>query len=400
MRVAIVHDYLNQYGGAERVLEVLHQLYPEAPIFTSVYDPDALPDHFRDWTIYTSFLQKLHIFRRQHQWALLLYPTAFERFDLTGYDLVISSSSAWAKGVVTGPHTLHVCYCHAPMRFAWQYHDYLRGENVGFVGRAFLPFGLTYVRLWDELSAQRVDAYVANSREVAGRIGKYYRRQATVINPPVDVAAYEVAPTTDDYFLVVSRLVPYKRLDIVIEAFNRLGVPLKIVGRGRQRSRLAALAGPNIEFLGPVSQDELRRLYSRCRALIWPEASDFGIAPVEVQASGRPVIAYAAGGALETVVGGKTGVFFHQQTPAALIAAVQSFETREFDPAVIRRHAEQYDIAVFLRRMSEFIASAWTDMRHQHELWPERVSPYIDGADAETLPLPVRSEPDAIRFQT
>ncbi|HUS15607.1 MAG TPA: glycosyltransferase, partial [Chloroflexia bacterium] len=257
MRVALVHDYLTQYGGAEKVLEALHALYPAAPIYTSVYARDTMPAHFREWTIHTSFLQNLRLLRRRHQLGLLLYSTAFERFNFSNYDLVISSSSAWAKGVITGPRTLHVCYCHAPMRFVWHYQDYLRGESVGPLGRLLLPFVLGYVRLWDEVSAQRVDAYIANSREVARRIGKYYRRPATVINPPVDLANYEVAEETDDYFLVVSRLVPYKRLDIVVEAFNQLGLPLKVVGRGRQRAELEAAAGPNIEFLGPVDQAEL-----------------------------------------------------------------------------------------------------------------------------------------------
>jgi|SRR5579859_493742 len=361
MRVALVHDYLTQYGGAEKVLEALHALYPAAPVYTSVYARDTMPAHFREWTIHTSFMQRLRLFRRRHQLGLVFYSTAFERFDLSQYDLVISSSSAWAKGVITGPQTLHLCYCHAPMRFVWHYHDYLRGESVGPLGRLLLPFVLGYVRLWDEVSAQRVDAYIANSREVARRIGKYYRRPATVINPPVDLAQYTVAAHYDDYFLVVSRLVPYKRLDIVIAAFNQLGLPLKVVGRGRQQTELQAAAGPNIEFLGAVSQAALRTLYAGCRALIWPEAADFGIAPVEVQASGRPVIAYAAGGALETVIDGETGIFFHQQTPAALVAAVQSFDAGHFDPARIRRHAEQYDVPVFTRRMAEFVAAALAD---------------------------------------
>ncbi len=361
MKVALVHDYLTQYGGAEKVLEALHALYPTAPVYTSLYSRAAMPPHFRDWTIRTSFMQRASLFRRRHQFGLLLYPTAFEGFDFSGYDLVISSSSAWAKGVITGPRTTHVSYCHAPMRFVWQYDDYLRGESVGPLGRLVLPFVMGYVRLWDEVSARRPDAYAANSQEVARRIKKYYRRPAQVINPPVDLANYAVAPTYGDYFLVVSRLVPYKRLDVVIDAFNQLGLPLKVVGQGRQRAALEAAAGPNIHFLGAVNQNELRRLYAGCQALIWPEAADFGIAPVEVQASGRPVIAYAAGGALETVVAGETGCFFHQQTPEALIAAVQSFDAARFDPAHIRRHAEGYGVPVFQRRMTEFVDATVAD---------------------------------------
>jgi len=331
---------------------------------------------------------------------LPLYATAFERFDLSRYDLVISSSSAWAKGVITGAHTLHICYCHAPMRFVWQYHDYLRGESVSPLGRLLLPFVLSYVRLWDEVSAQRVDAYIANSREVARRIGKYYRRAANLINPPVDMSGYRVAPATDDYFLVVSRLVPYKRLDIVIEAFNQLGLPLKVVGRGRQRHELEARARPNIEFLGRVDEAELRPLYARCRALIWPEAADFGIAPVEVQASGRPVIAYAAGGALETVLPGETGLFFHQQTPAAVMAAVQGFQAEQFDPARIRRHAEQYDVSVFTRRMAEFVDAALADLQGRQHLpaWP--IGARVDGnAPAEAVQH-APDEPGVVRLPT
>jgi glycosyltransferase involved in cell wall biosynthesis len=401
MRVALVHDYLNQYGGAEKVLEALHALYPTAPVYTSVYARDQMPDHFRDWTIYTSFMQRVRPVRRRHQLGLILYSTAFERFDLSRYDLVISSSSAWAKGVITGPHTLHVCYCHSPMRFVWHYHDYLRGENVGPIGRVLLPFIMGYVRLWDEVSAQRPDAYLANSREVARRISKFYRRPSTVINPPVDVANYHVAPAYDDYFLVVSRLVPYKRLDVVIDAFNQLGLPLKVVGRGRQRAELEAMAGANIEFLGAVDQPALCDLYARCRALIWPEAADFGIAPVEVQASGRPVIAYAAGGALETVLPGETGIFFHQQTAAALIAAVQSFDAAHFDPQRIRRHAEQYDISVFTRRMAEFVDAALSELQGPQGVRPWRPEPRsTDKALAEEALLHSRGETSALSLHT
>jgi glycosyltransferase involved in cell wall biosynthesis len=384
MKVALVHDYLTQYGGAEKVLEALHRLYPAAPVYTSVYAPDQLPAHFRDWTIHTSFMQHARLFRRRHQTGLVLYPTAFERFDLSDYDLVISSSSAWAKGVITGPHTTHITYCHAPMRFVWQYHEYLRGEQVGLLGRLLLPLAMGYVRLWDEVSAARPDAYIANSQEVAQRIRKYYHRTATVIHPPVELSHYAVAPSYGDYFLVVARLVPYKRLDIVIEAFNRLGLPLKVVGRGRQRAELEAAAGPNIEFLGPVDQATLRGLFAGCQALIWPEVADFGIAPVEVQASGRPVIAYAQGGALETVLPGETGVFFHQQTPESLIAAVQSFDATRFDPARIRRHAESFDVGVFLQRISAFVEATLAEQPSSgpppngHRLVPVPAAPPAD----------------------
>jgi glycosyltransferase involved in cell wall biosynthesis len=383
MNVAIIHDYLNQYGGAERVLEALHDLYPQAPVYTSVYAPAAMPAAYQQWDIRTSFMQRLPLVTRRHQIYFPLYAPAFERFDLSEYDLVISSSSAWAKGVITAPHTLHICYCHTPMRFAWSMKEYLRGENVGRLGRFFLPFALSYVRLWDEMSSMRVDEYIANSQETARRIGKYYRRPAIVINPPVDLSGFRPAEQPGgDYFLVVSRLVPYKRLDAVIEAFNILGLPLLVVGKGRQRAQLEAQAKDNIRFLGGVSHAELGELYANCRALIWAEAADFGITPVEAQAAGRPVIAYAAGGALETVVPGETGVFFDQQTPEAIIAAVRAFDPDRFDPLRIRRHAEQYDVSVFKRRMHDFISSRSESWREQRG--PRRPRPFrIDRPVAE-----------------
>src|SRR5215210_6716200 len=253
MNIALVHDYLNQYGGAERVLDALHDLYPTAPLYTSIYAPNLMPAHYRKWDIHTSFMQRLPRVTELHQLYLPLYPPAFERFNLTAYDVVLSSSSAFAKGVITEADTLHVCYCHSPMRFAWNYHDYVRGERMAGNARRFLPFVLNYVRLWDEASSRRVDAYIANSQVVARRIRKRYARTATVINPPVDTSLY--APQhgpTGDYFLVVSRLIPYKRLDVVVDAFNKLGLPLKIVGTGRQEAELQLLSGPNIKFVGRV----------------------------------------------------------------------------------------------------------------------------------------------------
>jgi glycosyltransferase involved in cell wall biosynthesis len=393
MNVAIVHDYLNQYGGAERVLEVLHELYPFAPVYTSVYDRDAMPAAYQEWDIRTSFMQRLPFVTRRHQAYFFLYPSAFERLDLSEYDLVLSSSSAWAKGVITGPDTLHICYCHAPARFVWNTREYLRGENVGALGRFIVPFALGYVRLWDELSAARVDDYIANSQETARRIAKFYRRPSVVINPPVDLSGFRPVPPdeVEDYFLVVARLVPYKRLDAVIEAFNMLGLPLRVVGKGRQRAQLEAQAKDNIRFLGAVSQEELRGLYARCRALVWAEAADFGITPVEAQAAGRPVIAYAAGGALETIIPGETGVFFDQQTPEAIAAAVRAFDPRRFDSARIRRHAEQYDVQVFKRRMNDFVyarAEAWQNhnpRRPRAFPLPHAVPATLDALDTQPV---------------
>jgi glycosyltransferase involved in cell wall biosynthesis len=359
MNIALAHDYLNQYGGAERVLEALHDLYPSAPVYTSIYEARAMPPHYRTWDIRASFMRRLPAAGRLFQLYLPLYPIAFELFDLSDYDVVISSSSAFAKGVITEPHTLHVCYCHTPMRFAWNYHDYIRREPIARKASRLkiLPLILNYVRLWDEVSARRVDAFIANSQVVARRIRKRYGRVATVINPPVNTRLYTPDPAGGhgDYFLIVSRLIPYKRIDIAIDAFNRLGLPLKVVGRGRQEAQLRERAGPNIQFLGRVPDAELKRLYACCKAFIFPGEEDFGISPLEAQASGRPVIAYGAGGALETVIPGVTGEFFTQQHPDALAEVVLRFNPDAYDPVVIRRHAETFDIEVFKQRISQFV---------------------------------------------
>jgi glycosyltransferase involved in cell wall biosynthesis len=357
MDIALVHDYLNQYGGAERVLEALHDIYPSAPVYTSIYAPNHMPSFYRQWKIRTSFMQRMPAVAHRHQMYLPLYPLAFEQFNLSQYKVVLSSSSAFAKGVITDVNTLHICYCHTPMRFVWNYRNYIAGENLSKLARIVLPAVLNYVRLWDEISAQRVDAYIANSQVVARRIRKRYGREATVINPPVNTKLYhpEAGGRHGDYFLVVSRMIPYKRLDVAIDAFSKLNLPLKVVGKGRQETLLRARAGSNIQFAGPVPDAELKKLYANCRAFIFPGEEDFGITPLEAQASGRPVIAYGAGGALETVVPGRTGEFFPEQTPAALAEVIRRFNDDDYDPAVIRRHAESFDVEVFKRRIAEFV---------------------------------------------
>ncbi len=360
-RVALVHDYLNQYGGAERVLEELHALWPQAPIFTSIYDRERMPAAYRDWPIRTTFMRRLPGILRHHQPYLPVYPLAFSRLDLRGYDLVVSSSSAFAKNVHPAPGALHVCYCHSPMRFAWNYDDYARRERLGAVAGAALRPILRAVRLWDTRGTGRVDHLVANSRVVAARIRRFYGREATVIHPPVRTDIAPAAGAPDDFYLVLTRLVPYKRLDVVVEAFNRLGRPLRIAGAGRDRAALERLAGPNVTFLGAVSDAEKARLYARCRATIFPAEDDFGIAQVEAQAAGRPVLAYRAGGALETVVEGVTGLFFEEQTPAAVAAAVERLEAgyATFDPATIVAHARSFDAAVFRRAFAGFVEERW-----------------------------------------
>ncbi len=359
MRVALVHDYLNQYGGAERVLEALHELFPTAPIYTSIFDPTAMPAVYQQWDIRTSFMQRLPAWRTQFRRYVALYPTAFERFDLSSYDLIISSSSAFAKGIIPRPGALHICYCHTPMRFAWRTDDYVAREQINGLQAKLLPFLLNYLRIWDTVSANRVDLFVANSREVAGRIARYYRRPAMVIPPPIDLPSY--APRQpEEFYLAGGRLIPYKRLELAIEAFNHLRLPLKIFGDGRDRARLERMAGPNIEFLGWVDETTRLDLFARCRAFIFPGEEDFGITPLEVLAMGRPVIAYAAGGALETLIDGVTGRFFYQPTAAALAAAVALSRTDYIDPLVLRCHAEQFSRPRFLTAMRNLIDKALT----------------------------------------
>jgi glycosyltransferase involved in cell wall biosynthesis len=329
-----------------------------------MYWPQAMPQEYRSWDIRTSFMDKLPLVKRYHQPFLPLYPLAFESFDFTGYDLVISNKSGFCHGVITPPDTLHICYCLTPTRFLWNYHEYVRREGVPRLVRLALPPFLNYLRVWDRAAADRVDHFVAISRTVQRRIAKYYRRDSIVIHPPVDISKFAPSDSCDDYFLIVSRLIPYKRIDLAVRAFNELGLPLVIIGDGRDRDSLQALAKSNIEFLGRIPDEKVSEYFARCRAFIFPGQEDFGIAPVEAQAAGRPVIAYAAGGALDTVREGVTGVFFYEQTPEALIKVIKEFDETRYDPAVIRRHAERFDKRVFKKRLSAFIEEKYA--KHQN----------------------------------
>jgi glycosyltransferase involved in cell wall biosynthesis len=355
LKVAIVHDWLNQVGGAESVLEVLKELYPSAPVYTSIYWPQAMPDGYRQWDIHTSWLNRLPLIKARHQPFLPLYPLAFEGFDLREYELVISNKSAFCHGVITPPETVHVCYCLTPTRFLWDYHNYARHERLNPVAGALLSPMLPGLRQWDRAAADRVDHFVAISETIRQRIRKFYRRDSVVIHPPVDIGRFTVEDSHDDYFLIVSRLIPYKRIDVAVEAFNLLGLPLKVVGDGRDRARLETMAKPNIEFLGRLPDQEVGRLLSRCRAFVFPGEEDFGIAPVEAQAAGRPLIAYAAGGALETVVDGVTGLFFREQTAESLAEVVAAFDEGAFDSAAIRRHAEEFNRESFKTKLGAFV---------------------------------------------
>lgn len=344
----------------------MHELWPEAPVYTSVYMPDAMPRAYRSWDIRPSFMQRLPGLHRHFQKYLPLFPLAFEQFDLSAYDLVLDNSSAFSYGVLTRPETLHVSYCLTPARFLWLYHDYVRREGLGTAAQIALQPFLTQLRAWDRLAAERVDEFVAISEAIRARIGKFYRRDAAVIYPPVDCSRFRVASgrgqDSGDYFLVVGRLVPYKRIDLAIEACKLVGARLKIAGGSgrhgaRDRARLEAVAGgsPLIEFLGWVPDAEMGDLWRNSRGFIFAGEDDFGIVPLEANAAGRPVIAYAGGGALETVVEGETGEFFHTPTAEALAEVLAQFDDRKYDPARCRANAERFDIPVFKERLAGFV---------------------------------------------
>jgi len=355
MRIAIVHDFLNQFGGAERVVAALHEIWPDAPIYTSIYDKNKMPKVFQQMDIRVSFMQKLPFIFQFFKYYLLFYPLAFESFDLSEYDVILSSSSAFAKGVKKRPDQLHICYCYTPMRFVWRYDDYVKRENFGPIIKAVLPFFASALKKWDLNTNQGVDHFLAISRTIADRIALTYGRESDIIYPPVSTNKYQLSTVVQDYFLVVSRLNSYKRLDLVVEAFNELGLPLKIIGSGPALKRLQATAKGNIEFLGRQPDSVVAKYYAQCRALIFPGEEDFGIVPVEAMASGRPVIAYRAGGATETLLEGATGLFFDRQSPAALKEAIARFQFEVFDKQIIREQALKFDKQIFKRQLRSFV---------------------------------------------
>lgn len=358
MKVAIVHDWLTIYGGSESIIRILHEMFPDAPVYTTVYDKKNMPDDFREMDIRPSFLQHYPFAKKKYTTYLPFMPRAFESFDLSEYDLVISSNTSCSKGVITGANTLHICYCNTPMRYGWDfYHEYIR--NKGKFGKFLIACMMKNIRIWDRLSADRVDTFIANSKNVARRIKKHYRRDSAVIYPPVRTHMFEPGEGSKDYYLAVSRLVPYKRIDLLVEAFAANGLPLKIIGDGSECKELKKKATPNIQFLGRLDDKMVLKYMQGCKAFLFPGEEDFGITPIEAQACGRPVIAYGRGGALETVEDGKTGLFFREQTAEAVQEAVARFEQMTFEPAYITAHAEKFSEARFREELKSFILSEY-----------------------------------------
>lgn len=378
MKVALIHDHLAQDGGAEKVLKVLAGMYPEAPIYTLLFEPKMVNKYFKNRQIETSIIQKLPGGIKHYQWYMPFMPMAVEFFDLSKYDLVISDASAFSKGVITSPDTLHIYYCHTPTRYLWDYtHQYINELKYNKYFKKVISLVLNYIRIWDKSAADRVDKYIANSLIVQKRIKKYYRRDSVVIYPPVEVDKFYISKnlgssasveitadkfssakaTADKYFLIGGRLAPYKRVDIVIKAFKELDLNLKIFGDGVDLERLKKIAGnnKNIEFLGRVDDKSKAELYSRCQAFINPQEEDFGITMVEAIASGRPVIAYSKGGALEIIKDKKTGLFFSKQTPKAIVEVIKKFNNSRFNPEEIRQVAEKFSLDRFKQKLKEFV---------------------------------------------
>lgn len=370
MRVALVYDRVNKIGGAERVLEALHEIFSEAPLYTAVYNPETAP-WAKKFKVIPSFLQKFPLAKSRHEVFPYLMPMAFESFNFDEYDVVISITSEAAKGILTKPQTLHLCYCLTPTRYLWSgYEDYFQNKAFRFLTQPIV----FYLRSWDKIACQRPDVYLTISENVKKRIKKYYGRESEVVYPPVDLKKFQILPqggiplrgtnpksqTDSKYFLVVSRLdFGYKKVDLAIEVFNQLGLPLKIIGTGTQMVNLKRKAKRNIEFLGQLTDEQLLSYYQNCQALIFPQEEDFGLVPLETQACGRPVIAFGAGGALETIIAGQTGEFFSPQTGEALIKVIKSFEAGKYKPEDCRQQAEKFGKEIFKERFKEIVEKEW-----------------------------------------
>jgi len=363
LKIAVVHDWLTGMRGGEKVLEIIFEIFPDADLFTLLYNKGSVSPLIADRNIYTSFINKLPFKTSKYRHYLPLFPTAIELFDFKEYDLIISTSHCVAKGVRTPPNTLHVSYVHSPMRYVWDmYEDYFGRDKTNFLQRMIIPLFANYLRMWDVTSSNRVDFFIANSKHVANRIQKYYRRDAKVIHPPVNTESFKKSNVSEDFYLVLSALVPYKKVDLAVDAFNQNGKSLIVVGDGPEKSRLTKLAKSNIKFVSGIDGDQLNEYYSKCKALIFPGEEDFGIVPVEAQSCGKPVIAFARGGALETVIGYDgnnekkcSGIFFNNQTSESLIETIEKFEKLEWDTEFINNHAQKFNRNRFKDEISKFI---------------------------------------------
>jgi len=353
-KVAIVHYWLVGMRGGERVVEQLLDLFPEADIYTHVYVPEAVSERLNRQRIRTTFIQKIPGARKHYKKLLPLMPMALNHLDLGGYDLVISSESGPAKGVMVAPAAQHICYCHSPMRYLWD-HYHLYWRNADFASRMMMPLIAPALRQWDFQTAQGIDEIVANSSFVQKRIRRTWGRESTIVPPPIATEAFSASETVDDYYLWVGELIAYKRPDLAVDAFTRLGLPLVVVGDGEMSRMLHARAGPNIRFVPRMKFDALKRAYARCRALVFTAEEDFGMVPVEANASGRPVIAFGSGGVLDSIVPGVTGAFFSEQSVDALIEAVTAFDAGAFDPDACMRNAERFSVRHFRARIGALV---------------------------------------------
>ncbi len=355
-KIALAHDHLFQKGGAEKVLAIFSELYPQAFIFTLINSPSCTKDFLEQKKIKTSFLQKIPFINKIFKYFLILMPFSWEKTDLSNYDIILSSCSAFVKGLKKGQNSKHICYCHTPTRYLWDdQEEYIGNLPEGKLLKIFLPKLLKKLQNWDYNKAQKVDYFLANSKYIAQKIKKHYQREAIVIYPPLKVEEFRISKDIKDYYLIVSRLRPYKKVDLAIKAFNNLKLPLKIIGAGTELRKLKKLAHSNIEFLGELN-DEKRNYYLRhCRAFIYPQIEDFGITALEAMASGRPVIAYAQGGALETVIEKKTGVFFKNQTWESLAHIILRFKEKEFNSNTIREHAQNFDQKNFKEKINNYL---------------------------------------------
>ncbi|HBB87806.1 MAG TPA: glycosyl transferase [Blastocatellia bacterium] len=363
-RIAVFHDNFAQMGGAEKVAEEIYNLLPGASLHSTVAVPEILSRGLQQAKIKTSWMQHLPGLRRHFRRYFLFYPFAVESVDLSGYDLIVSSCFGYAKGIRKRKDAIHVCYCHTPMRWVWRYEDYSERAGFGRLSRQLLPLLLSVLKRWDLRAARRPDYFIANSETVAKRIKTFYGRDSIVIPPPIDVSRFKPDTVQEDYYLVLSRLVPYKRIDLAVEACTRLNRKLMVIGDGPDRARLEKIAGPSIRFLGRQPDEAVARHAARCRALLFPGEEDFGMTPLEVNAAGRPVIAFRAGGAMETVVEGRTGIFFDHAEAASLMQAIKNFESRTWNADELRAHAAKFDRTVFATRLLNYLQTVAPDVMH------------------------------------